>query len=63
MRYCHTALQDFVQRFSTFSPAKDELGEFGQRLEAYLASTADAKSESEEHQKNFLHKSFGYFKM
>ncbi len=64
MRYCHTALQDFVQSHSPFSPVQSELEGFGQRLEAYLASIADSKSESEEHQKNllrdFLYKSFGY---
>ena len=31
MRYCPRTLQDFVQSHSPFSPAKDALGEFGQR--------------------------------
>ena len=31
MRYCPRTLQDFVQSHSPFSPAKDALGESGQR--------------------------------
>ena len=64
MRYCHIALQDFVQSFSPFSPAQGELKEFGQYVESYLSGIADSKNESEEHQKNllrdFLNQSFGY---
>ena len=64
MRYSPRTLQDFVQSHSPFSPAKDELKEFGQNLRDYVLGIADSKSESEEHQKNllrdFLHKSFNY---
>ena len=31
MHYCPRTLHDFVQSHSPFSPAKDALGEFGQR--------------------------------
>lgn len=64
MRYCHIALQDFVQSFSPLSPPQGELKKFGQRLESYVASIVDSKNESEEYQKNllrdFLSQTFGY---